>query len=193
MHEGKLFHKLPGIPQLSLLSTTAHAAGAVIAVTTGGAAHRGMSCQLIVRHPSGIAGRLLKGGCRCWAGLARSCIHSSQILGCFGSDASDGEGCAYRDRYRPRSPSPRGYRGRDSGRDSYRDSGRDSYRDSGRDSYRDSGRDSYRRRSPVAPYYNRPRRTPPRSGTTLFVAGLNFVTTERVRLWEHADAHELTI
>ncbi|CAK0783347.1 hypothetical protein CVIRNUC_006546 [Coccomyxa viridis] len=84
-----------------------------------------------------------------------------------------------RDRYRRRSPSPRGHRGRDSGRDSYRDSGRDSYRDSGRDSYRDSGRDSYRRRSPVAPYYNRPRRTPPRSGTTLFVAGLNFVTTER--------------
>ena len=35
----------------------------------------------------------------------------------------------------------------------------------------------------MAPYYNRPRRTPPRSGTTLFVAGLNFVTTERVRLW----------
>ena len=66
----------------------------------------------------------------------------------------------HRDRYRRRSPSPRGYRGRDSGRDSYRD--------------------SYRRRSPPAPYYNRPRRTPPRSGTTLFVAGLNFVTTERV-------------
>ena len=87
----------------------------------------------------------------------------------------DAVGCLYRDRYRRRSPSPRGYRGRDS----YRDSGRDSYRDS----YRESGRDSYRRRSPVAPYYNRPRRTPPRSGTTLFVAGLNFVTTERVRLW----------
>ncbi|CAL5220736.1 g2794 [Coccomyxa viridis] len=63
-----------------------------------------------------------------------------------------------RDRYRRRSPSPRGYRG-----------------GGGRDSYRDS----YRRRSPPAPYYNRPRRTPPRSGTTLFVAGLNFVTTER--------------
>lgn len=62
----------------------------------------------------------------------------------------------HRDRYRRRSPSPRGYRGRD------------------------SHRDSYRRRSPPAPYYNRPRRTPPRSGTTLFVAGLNFVTTERV-------------
>ncbi len=65
----------------------------------------------------------------------------------------------HRDRYRRRSPSPRGYRG-----------------GGGRDSYRDS----YRRRSPPAPYYNRPRRTPPRSGTTLFVAGLNFVTTERV-------------
>ena len=34
----------------------------------------------------------------------------------------------------------------------------------------------------VAPYYARPRRTPPRTGTTLFVAGLNFITTERVRL-----------
>lgn len=33
----------------------------------------------------------------------------------------------------------------------------------------------------VAPYYARPRRTPPRTGTTLFVAGLNFITSERVR------------
>ena len=73
-------------------------------------------------------------------------IHSDEAMG-------------HRDRYRRRSPSPRGYRG-----------------GGGRDSYRDS----YRRRSPPAPYYNRPRRTPPRSGTTLFVAGLNFVTTERV-------------
>lgn len=37
-------------------------------------------------------------------------------------------------------------------------------------------------RQVVAPYYARPRRTPPRTGTTLFVAGLNFITTERVRL-----------
>ena len=36
-------------------------------------------------------------------------------------------------------------------------------------------------RQVVAPYYARPRRTPPRTGTTLFVAGLNFITTERVR------------
>ncbi|KAK9905891.1 hypothetical protein WJX75_008227 [Coccomyxa subellipsoidea] len=62
-----------------------------------------------------------------------------------------------RDRYRSRrSPSPR----------------RDRYRSSRYSPER-------RRRSPIAPYYNRPRRTPPRHGTTLFVAGLNFVTSER--------------
>ncbi|CAL8472197.1 g11739 [Coccomyxa elongata] len=50
-----------------------------------------------------------------------------------------------------------------------------------RDRYRSSrySPDRRGRRSPIAPYYNRPRRTPPRHGTTLFVAGLNFVTTER--------------
>ena len=69
-----------------------------------------------------------------------------------------------RDRYRRRSPSPR------------RD--RDRYRSS---RYSPAPRDSHRRRSPIAPYYQRPRRTPPRHGTTLFVAGLNFVTSERVR------------
>ena len=71
-----------------------------------------------------------------------------------------------RDRYRRRSPSPR----RD--RDRYRSS---RYSPPPRDSYRSS-----RRSPPIAPYYNRPRRTPPRHGTTLFVAGLNFVTSERV-------------
>ena len=69
-HKKKPFCKLPGILQLFVLSTTALAAGAVIAVTTGGAAHRGMSCQLFVQHPIAInkfggAGRPLTGGCRC--------------------------------------------------------------------------------------------------------------------------------
>ncbi|KAK9836091.1 hypothetical protein WJX81_000592 [Elliptochloris bilobata] len=81
-------------------------------------------------------------------------------------------------RRRSRSPSysrDRRNRSRSRSRDRRRRS-----RSRSRDRYRSSRYSPRRRSSPVvAPYYARPRRTPPRTGTTLFVAGLNFITTER--------------